>query len=513
MVQPHNTHTDVKPRFLAMPILNTVNKHTKQLLSRCLSISCVATFCVATSALFSPSVLAEYDLPDLGDTSSINVSPRQEQILGQQWMRAYRAQVATSSDPIIIDYLESLFDRLLPYSQLPRKHVDLLVADNNSLNAFAVPGGIIGIHTGLFNHAKTENQLAAVITHEMAHLSQRHYARSIELQKNMLIPTLAGLLAGLVLAANSNGDAGMAAIMTTQAAALQSRLSFSRQNEQEADRIGLQTMIDAGIDPHAAGDMFEEMMRASRFYRRPPEYLLTHPISERRVADARNRASRAPRIEQPDNPDYQIVRTRVRVNAQETPQQAIKLFKDEVEKGSENLYASRYGLALSYMNAGEFAQARDTINALIQTDPERISYLILQAEIESHAERHRQSLSHFESLLKTHPESYPVKIRYAEALMRAGSYTPCVELLNRLARTRPNDDYVWYLLAEVNGLAGDILGVHQSRAEYFILNGVYDRAATQLRLGLQKARGNAYLTALMEERLKYCEEQMSRRDF
>ncbi|MGV8834893.1 M48 family metalloprotease, partial [Cellvibrio sp.] len=180
---------------------------------------------------------AEVELPNLGDTSSIMISPAQEKMLGQRWLRAYRSQVPTSSDPLIIDYLEQLFNRLIPHSQLDEKRIDLVVAENNTLNAFAVPGNIIGVHTGLLMYAKTENQLAAVLTHELGHLSQRHYARRLEQQKNMMMPMLAGMLAGLVLAANSNSDAGMAAIMGTQAAAQQASLAFSRQNEQEADRI------------------------------------------------------------------------------------------------------------------------------------------------------------------------------------------------------------------------------------------------------------------------------------
>lgn len=479
-------------------------------ISRKLKTSLIA---LAIAGTLSIEALGNYDLPDLGDTSSINISPRQEQLLGEQWMRAYKAQVATSSNPFIVDYLETLLDQLLPHSQLPRKEVDILIAQNDTLNAFAVPGNIIGVHTGLFHHAKTESQFSAVIAHELAHLSQRHYARSVEQQKNMMIPTLAGMLAGLVLAANSQSDAGIAAIMTTQAASLQSRLAFSRQNEQEADRIGLQTMIEAGIDPHAAGDMFEEMMRASRFYRRPPEYLLTHPISERRVADARNRASRYPRKPQVDNPNYQLIRTTIRAEMQESPQHAIKLFKNEIDNNAEHTYASTYGLALSYMNAGDFENARSTINSLIAKEPSQITYLVLQGEIESHAERHRQALTIFKDLLTRFPDSYPVKIRAAEAMMRAGTYQDSIEILNKLSRVRPKDDYVWYLLAEINGLAGNILGVHQARAEYFILNGVYDRAATQLRLGLQKAKGNTYLTALMEDRLKYCEDQLQSRGF
>lgn len=213
----------------------------------------------------------DVELPTLGDTSSVTISPDQEKVLGEQWLRAFRAQAPTSSDPLLIDYLENLINRLSPYSQLEDKRVQLVVVENPNLNAFAVPGGVMGINTGLLKYAKTENQLAAVISHELGHLSQRHFARQLEQEKKMMLPTLAGILAGLVLASNSQGDGGMAAIMATQAAALQARMSFSRHNEQEADRIGFETMVKAGLDPYAAGDMFEEMLAAARFTRRPPD--------------------------------------------------------------------------------------------------------------------------------------------------------------------------------------------------------------------------------------------------
>lgn len=476
--------------------------------------TCAGTALLLTLGLFSClSAQAEVELPNLGDTSSIMISPSQEKILGQRWLRAYRSQVPTSSDPLIINYLEQLFDRLLPYSQLDEKRVDLVVAQNNTLNAFAVPGNIIGVHTGLLNYAKTENQLAAVLAHEMGHLSQRHYARRLEQQKNMMMPMLAGMLAGLVLAANSNSDAGVAAIMGTQAAAQQASLAFSRQNEQEADRIGMQTMIQAGLDPHAAADMFEEMMRANRLNRRPPEYLLTHPVNETRVADARNRAMQYEHKPAADDLEFQLMRTRVRIDAEETPQIAARMFKSELSKESTNPDASRYGLVLALTQASQFEQAREELAPLLEKDSDRVTYQIMRADIEISAERYKNGLEILESQLQKHPTSYPLIIRHAEALMKAGIYQQCAEILERYSRKRSNDDYVWYLLAEVNGLAGNILGVHEARAEYFILNGVYDRAQIQLRNALKLTEGNSYRTALIEERLKYVEANMQDRTF
>jgi beta-barrel assembly-enhancing protease len=389
----------------------------------------------------------------------------------------------------------------------------MVVVENSTLNAFAVPGNIIGVNTGLLMYAKTENQLAAVLSHEMGHLSQRHYARRLEQQKKMMMPMLAGMLAGLVLAANSNSDAGVAAIMGTQAAAQQASLAFSRQNEQEADRIGMQTMVEAGLDPYAAADMFEEMVRANRLNRRPPEYLLTHPVSETRVADARNRAMKYARKPAIDDLEFQLIRTRVRVRAEETPQIAAKMFKSELHRESEYPDASRYGLALALMESSQFDAARDALAPLLKKEPTRITYQIMNADIEIAAHHYRAGLDILESQLKLHPDNYPLIIRHAEALMKAGLYQQCAGILDRYSRKRSDDDYVWYLLAEVNGLAGNILGVHEARAEYFILNGVYDRAQIQLRNALKLTQGNSYRTALDEERLKYVEAQMRNEGF
>ncbi len=488
-------------------------QHPLSLLKRAFAPVGLALLLVCGLIIDPFAVRAEVELPSLGDTSSIMISPAQERALGQRWLRAYRSQVPTSSDPLIINYLEQLFARLLPHSQLDNKQIDLVVAQNNTLNAFAVPGNIIGVHTGLLNYAKTENQLAAVLAHEMGHLSQRHYARRLEQQKNMMMPMLAGMLAGLVLAANSNSDAGVAAIMGTQAAAQQASLAFSRQNEQEADRIGMQTMVQAGLDPHAAGDMFEEMVRANRLNRRPPEYLLTHPVSETRVADARNRAMQYERKPAEDDLEFQLMRSRVRVDAEETPQIAARMFKSELDKESAYPDASRYGWALALTKASQFDAAREALAPLLEKEPDRVTYQIMRADIEIAAERHKAALEIIETQLQKHPNSHPLIIRHAEALMKAGIYQQCAEILDRYSRKRSNDDYVWYLLAEVNGLAGNILGVHEARAEYFILNGVYDRAQIQLRNALKLTQGNSYRTALVEERLKYVEAQLQYQGF
>jgi len=254
--------------------------------------------------------------------------------------------------------------------------------------------------------------------------------------------------------------------------------------------------------------MFEEMLHATRSTYRPPEYLLTHPVTERRVADARNRAMEHPRIPYPDNIEFQLMRSRIRYELEESPQTAIKRFKNEIDGDNLSPDASRYGLAMAYSAAGQFDAARAALKPLLDKDPTRITYLIMSADIDIAAERFKPALELLEAQLKLYPDNYPLNIRFAEASMKAGLYKQSAELLERYSRKRKNDDYLWYLLAEVDGLNGDILGLHEARAEYFIANGIYDKALIHLRNAIRLAKGQFQRTAILEERLKYVEHEM-----
>lgn len=451
-----------------------------------------------------PVTANELNLPDLGDSSSGIISPQEEKRLGQLFMRSYRSQIPTSSDPLLIDYLESLIGQLARYSELQNRSFHLIVAENPTMNAFAAPGNIIGVHTGLFLYSKTEAQLASVLTHELAHLSQRHYARRLEQQRNMTLPFYTALLASLVLAASGSGDGGMAAMAATQAAAADAQLRFSRQNEQEADRLGIQTLIQAGYDPYAAADMFEQMLRASRYSRRPPDFLLTHPVTESRVADARARAMRYPRTLKEDSLEFHLMRARVRVAQAESAQRAVQRFTGELEGDSISVDASRYGLALAYAQAADADKAREVFAPLWRSEPERLTYQVMDIDIDIAARDYETALEKLQAGLRKLPNYYPFTVRYAEVLMDSGRYQSGASFLTQAVREHPDDPYLWYLLAEINGLAGDVLGVHEARAEYFIQVGIYDKSIVQLRNALKLTDDN-YKTALLTERLRYVE--------
>lgn len=453
-------------------------------------------------ALYCGSALAQYNLPELGDASSAVVSPYQERELGQTWLRLYRSRVPTSSDPLIRSYLEDLLQHLAQNSQLKDRSLDLILVANPSMNAFAVPGGVIGVHTGLFLYAESEGQLASVLAHELAHLSQRHFARGVEHRQKSSIPTMAALLASLVLAATAGGDAGLAALTATQAAALDSQLRFSRQNEQEADRIGMQTMVAAGEDPYAVPAMFERMLKSTRYSRRPPEFLLTHPVTENRIADAMNRASKYPRKQYSESLDFFLMRARIQLQHDNTPQDAVKRFSSELNGESLSQEASRYGLVLALTDSNQPERAREALQPLLEQRPDKDAYIIALADIEASEQHYAKAISILEQQLQHQPQHRAYNIRYAEILMKAGNYGRSEEVLVKYVREDPKNDYAWYTLAEVHGLAGNILGVHEARAEYFILNGIYDKAQHQLQHALKLARGNYHKTAILEEKLK-----------
>ena len=298
-------------------------------------------------------------IPNLGDASTSLFSAEYEYQLGRAWLRVFRSQADTSNDPLLFDYLETLIFDLVTHSELKDRRIELVVVDNPTINAFAVPGGVIGIHTGLLMHAQTEDELATVIAHEIAHLSQRHFSRRLEYAKSRQPLTLAAMLAGFVLMATAGSTAGMAALTAAQAAAQDSALRYSRSNEAEADRVGMQTMVAAGRDPHAAAKMFERMLQASRFAtgNRVPEFLRTHPLSENRIADTRNRARQYPKKIRPAKIDYQLMRARVMNQLADSPVESIEQFTKELSGNPTSSTAARYGLVLAMTDAGRTDEA------------------------------------------------------------------------------------------------------------------------------------------------------------
>jgi predicted Zn-dependent protease len=435
---------------------------------------------VAALAWLAPGHASLSDeLPELGDAASGTVSLELERRIGQQLLRQVRARVPTARDPIIEYYAEVNLYRLAEHSGLKRTELYPVIIDAPELNAFAAPGGVVGINLGLFLAAEDAHEYSAVIAHELAHLSQRHFARQIEMQQRQTLPYLAAMLASIAIAATTGSDAGLAAMSATQAAAEQSILRFSRGREQEADRVGISTLYAADMDPLAMARMFERMQRAYRFSRRPPEFLLTHPVTETRISDARSQVAALPRREYPDDADYRLMRARTQVHFAPTAAHAVQQFRDAIERSGGADWAY-YGLAVALTRAGDTAAALDTLKPIADRHSGSILYLATQAEIQIAAKQYHDAIDLLSYHLVINPDNKPLSMLYAKALTGSGRPKDAVAVLRRLSVSNAQDLDVWYELAETAGLAGDVLGVHLARAEYFALVGNFEKSIQHL---------------------------------
>ncbi len=449
---------------------------------------------------------AEFNLPSLGDTSSSIMSREQEYQLGRAWLSMLRGSVRTLEDPLLKDYIESHVFGLAETSQLDDRRLTFVAINSPQLNAFAAPGGVIGINGGLFLHAHTEAEFASVMAHELAHLSQRHFARGLQHQQQNRIPLMTAMLASIILAASGGGDAGFAALASTQAAAIQEQRRFSRQNEQEADRIGLLNLKQAGFDPNAMPNMFERLAKLSRFSRTPPEFLLTHPVSQSRIADSRNRAGQLNNDGRLDSLYYQMMRARVQLFYEDSPGLATQRFRALLDQHEGDHSAARYGLVLALTRGGQYDAAEEELEPLLAEHPNNIAVQLARVELDNSRNQLDAALARLDRLLQTQPDNYPLLNAKADVLLRMRDYSAAERVTDRLARLRPEDPDVWYLVSEIRGLAKNILGVHQARAEYFMLAGDLDQADQQLEQALKLA-----VNFVVSSRINARQEEVARR--
>lgn len=461
----------------------------------------IAVTC-STGFLLSPPGSSETELPLLNDASSSAISLDAEYRLGRNWARILRGQAPLMNDPISYQYLEDLLWQLLPKSQVQDRRLELFLLDNPTFNAFAVPGGIIGVHSGLLLAAESEGELASVIAHELAHLSQRHYAQRLEEERRNRPLMLAGILASILVAA-ADTQGGMAVLSSTMGASAQGQLAFSRRNEQEADRIGMQTLANAGYDPRAMPQMFSRLQRNYRFYgQRPPEFLLTHPVTESRIADSLNRASQLPvKKTRIDETDFKLVRVRLQVHHSTSPQQALASFQAAAEKSGT--LDARYGVMLAAAAAGDFELADATWTDMSEAERRHPWLQLTRVEQLLASNRSSAALDLSRQLLALYPDSRPVRTLHAQTLREAGQAEAAARMYRALTRDYPTDAQLWFELAETEGLAGNILAVHEARTEYFLLTAQFDLALKQL----EYARREQGLTASDRARLQQREQE------
>lgn len=449
------------------------------------------------------------ELPSLGDGASRMVSPQLERRIGEAFLRQLHANLPISEDVLVQYFVEQHMHNLAQHAQMRGSLQSIIVVDNPEINAFAAPGGIIGINLGLLLYAQDIHEYSSVVAHEFAHISQRHFARGIEEQQAASVPMLASMIAALLVGAAGGGEAGMAALSAAQAAGQSNQLRFSRARESEADRIGLNTMRRANLDPNAMSRMFERMQSAYRFTSRPPEFLLTHPLSETRISDARNQArdffSSDPQgasRKWPDQLEYQLVRMRTKHHFSNNAKADVFNYRERL-KAQPADPALQYGLALALSKTNEHDQALALMRGLKSKISSRIFYHASLAELLIAAQELDSAQSLLREQLALYPDNFPLAMLYAQALIADEQYVSAESVLESQSKLRPQDTHVWFLLAETAGLASNVTGVHLARAEYFYLHGALHRAIQHLEYAQRLVRkSNPVLETKLAQRIQ-----------
>lgn len=443
-------------------------------------------------------------LPDLGDSTASELSLQTERRIGESIARDIRLRDPSYlDDPEIIEYLDSLGGKLVLAAPGARQDFEFFPMRDSSINAFALPGGFIGVHTGLISASDNESEVASVLAHEMAHVTQRHIARQIGMQKRMELPMMVAMAAAILLG-RSRPDLASGAAIAAQGGAVQAQLGYSRDFEREADRVGFQTLARSGFDVRAMGAFFEKMQRYTRIMDDGsfPGYLRSHPVTTERIADAQGRAANEPYRQHADSLEYHLVRAKVRAEAGEA-RDALTMFTNAVnDRRFANEPGARYGLAVALQRAKELKRAEEEIARLRAAG-------VASPMLETLAARVRVALGDQAgalALLKAAQARYPHRrsILYAalETLQELGRHDEVLAMLAEPLRLYPRDPRLHQVRAKTYAGQGKRLLQHQAQAEVYVLQGSLPAAIEQLQLAQSSGDGNFYELSVVDARLK-----------
>lgn len=456
----------------------------------------------ALSVLYLTPVCAE-GLPELGDASGSDLSVSAERRLGESIMRDIRVQEPSYlDDPEVESYLNDLGHRLAAHAEEVGGSYRFFAINDNSINAFAMFGGFIGVNTGLILSAQTESELASVMAHEVSHVSQRHLARQVAKgRQSTMASVLAIALA--VIAARSNADVIGATLAASEAASIQSQLAFTRDFEREADRVGLELLERAGFDPHGMPQFFDRLHRSSRVSEsNAPIYLRSHPMTIDRMSDMENRTVKIPFRQVASSLDFHLVRAKL-LALQGTPREAVKRMEELVrERKFVAEAAARYGYALALRREGLFSDAMTQLDLVAKMDVSAAMIERLAADLAGSQGQWKEALVLYERALQRFPSATALRYAYPEALLQAGQGETARRFLADAVQQYPGDPKLLALLAKTYAALGRLAGQHRTQAELYLLNGRITPAVEQLQLA-QRVKGlDFYEQSAIDARLR-----------
>ena len=445
-------------------------------------------------------------LPDLGDSSQSLMSPAQERKLGEAIVRQIRAGGGYMEDAEVNDYLNEIGNRLVTATRDVRQDFLFFAVPDPGINAFALPGGFIGVNTGTILLAQTESQLASVLAHEISHVTQHHVTRGMASQQNVLLTTLAGLALAIIASkagGSQSGQATSAAIAGTQALAVQQQINFTRENEFEADRVGFSRLVAAGFDPNAMSELFDRLQRASRFSEGGmPAYLRDHPVTYERVAEAKSRAQDLPYKQVPDSLNFHMVRALLQSYQGEPREQVANFDRVIADKKYNNEIAAHYGLVAALLRAKDIPRAKVELVTLEKIAPPHPMIEAMAGNVLMEAGEYPAAVARFEAALTRYPNKMQLIHDYPEALIKAGRPADAAAFAERELVRYPAEGPLHEIAARAYAAQDKRLKQHEHQGEYYAWGGNLPLAIEQFQLAVKSGDGDFYQMSVVETRLR-----------
>lgn len=471
-----------------------------------LAAAIIASLTLAMTAHDVAAHPAQERIPEIGTAGAAIMTIERERIYGDMYMRQIRALAPMVGDPVLDEYLRDIGSRMVREADGVRFPYTFFWINQKDINAFAFFGGYIGVHTGLIAEAQTESELAAVLAHEIAHVSQRHIVRNMERMSNASPTTMAAMLGAMILAV-INPQLGFAALTGTVGLNQQMQLNYTRQFEQEADRVGFNILVSSGFDPMGSPNFFGRLSEKYRYSSRPPEILLTHPYSENRLADMRSRAESLPRPKVRDSLSFYLAKYRIQTrHLKQLSENELRRLQNTAATNNERTAAS-YGLAIWLLDQKRASEAEAILAPLLQEAPMNTFYLDVQSDILLAQKRFDDALNMLEKAYIRQPNEQTITLNFANIAIEARDYSLAINLLREYTQRYENNVLALDLLATAYRLNGNNSAMHEAQAELAALHGAFDQAIDHLhkahrhnQLELDKRRLQARIEQLMAQK-------------
>ena len=430
---------------------------------------------------FSSIANSVNSLPEIGTVGASALTIDQEREYGWAFKLMANQSLPIIYDPVLNYYINNLGQNLVSHADSVRMPFNFFLIEDSEINAAAFLGGNVKIHTGLFLYAQSESELASVIAHEIAHITQRQLARMLE-QQSIRNPTSMAAMAGSILLTLVSPAAGMAALTTTMAVSMQSQINYTRENEYEADRLGIKTLLDAGYDPNGMAQFFGKLAEKYKYASLPPQMLSTHPLPETRLAEARLRASQYPSKNYSNSLDYQLSKVRITVRFNNiTPSAAINLYERQLKNQQYQIKeAALYGLALAHFKDKHYLQAQELIDGLLARQPDNLFYIDLAADVALAVKKPEAIINRLLLLYKRSPDNPVYTINLVAALQENKQYVQAEKILELFIRSHPQHILAQIIAIDLYKLLKNRAKEHFSKAQYLALQGRFKEATQEI---------------------------------